>query len=329
MLRGLDLRRSPRTRAATIQEKIHEESMGDTTLDHLYTSPIEVTEDMRECNRMAMALKEEANRQRIDGATLNRLWSQIIHLTARLDRIITAGEVMKRNKYEMLFWAENIRERIERQRTPDMEFIPCVEIQIQYQRIPAAAYVEDVSEPENIDRREIDALPQRLKSVSPIEPIRHAKSSTPFTSTSTPATTEMPPERSFANPAATIVPSLAPSGNDMQQWRNPSGRKDSHAQTIHESESDTPFSVLEMAEMLRNEARQRLRESRIQITRDSRTDRNERVATNFDTTGLGQPWWSNPQTDVKHHGRHRQNYTSGAGGSDQYHFHTNEYGNPS
>lgn len=178
-----------RRKAKALTESMQGESRGDRTLDHLYRSPIPVDIDLMDCARLTLYLDTESRKKRIDFYTLDTLWSRVVHLIARLNRIITAGAEMKRLKFEMLFWAETIRETIERQRDPHGEFLPAVEIDVCYQRIPSLANVakengssnKENAQQKSREENEMEEIIRRLSDVSPIQRTRSVNFSTPLT----------------------------------------------------------------------------------------------------------------------------------------------------
>lgn len=204
-----------RTRARLITQAMHDESDGGHPVDHLFRSPFPADQDLALCDRLARHLDAESNKRRISFQALDSLWSKAAHLTARLARIAANDGATKRQKFELLYWAENIRERIERQRWPQEEFVPVIEIETQYQHIPAT--IEDIAEDEdgnqaagnepNVapeesaqsiiqsdteatrDDRQMDDIIRRLNDVAPIE-LASSNFSTPI---SMPSATRLPP----------------------------------------------------------------------------------------------------------------------------------------
>lgn len=193
-LRDIPVYGRPRSRADRVAEMMHNESRAEYDITYLNRSPTAVDIDLYECDELIHRLDAESRKKRIDFQTLDTLWNQVVHLTARLNRIITAGDFMKRQKYEMLFWAESIRERIDAQRYPLKEFAPAVEIEVQYQRVPKTQATESTTkegaskenEIPTMSQRElndINELIRRLNDVSPIKLATGNQSSTPITST--------------------------------------------------------------------------------------------------------------------------------------------------
>lgn len=187
-LRDIPIYGQHRRRAKSVTQNMFDESNGNRALDHLFRSPIPVEIDLDQCTNLARYLDTESRKKRIDFRTLNTLWSRVVHLTARLSRIITAGEAMKQQKFQMLFWTESIRERIERQRDPHDEFIPAVEIDARFQRVPSP--IENVETTESVapqptqDEGEMNDIIRRMNDVSPIERFPSAMISTPQASSS-------------------------------------------------------------------------------------------------------------------------------------------------
>lgn len=153
----------------------------------------------------------------------------------------------------MLFWAELLRERIEGQKAPNVEFIPSVEIPYQYQHLPDTVHIEDVSESGENDRAEIQHLSQRLENVSPIQLISAAPTSTPFggpTVTSTavaeiatngqmniPAT-HTPATVTTSNPTETPRSRPSVMDSDMRQWRDSREYHSLSNWTLNETEDE-------------------------------------------------------------------------------------------
>lgn len=135
LLRDIAIYGQQRRRARVVIDHMHEESTGNRALDHLFRSPIPVDMYLQQCVILCQRLEKEICKRRIAFQTLNTLWSQVVHLITRINRILTAGEEMKRQKFQILYWAESIRERVERQEDPNREFLPAVEIEARYQRI--------------------------------------------------------------------------------------------------------------------------------------------------------------------------------------------------
>lgn len=260
MLRGLDLGKSERNKARTIQNKKKEESLGMTTLDHLYGSPLDVVPDTRECNRLCQRFDKVMKQRRVDSATLDRLWSQTIHLIARLDRMTTAHEPETKHKFEMLFWAETIREKIEYQKAPNAEFIPCVSIPAEYQRKPELIEMEDISESSGEEQEEIRRLSQRLENISPIGPVRGSiVSSTPSTSSAALISTNTFTISNAMNTQARTngdTPFRRPKPTlNMHQWRDPNEHQSRRDRDM--DDLPTPDCILKMAEQLRDDAMRR------------------------------------------------------------------------
>lgn len=99
LLRDISVYGQPRRRAKLVNDYMHEESTGHRALDHLFRSPIPVDIDMRQCAILCQRLVKEIQNKRIAFQTLDTVWSQVVHLTTRINRILTAGEEMKRQKF--------------------------------------------------------------------------------------------------------------------------------------------------------------------------------------------------------------------------------------
>lgn len=295
-LRGLDPPKSLRSRAKAVRERMVNETLGHTTLDHLYRSPVETGENMRVCVNLCRTLDAATKRPRIDSATLDTLWSQSVHLIARLDRLITAGEYMKKTKFEMLFWAETIRERIESQKSPNMEFIPSVEIPVRYQQIPNLIDTENIPDDSTLDREKMDQLSERLKNVSPIELLSNGKSSTPFSAPSTQATENVHQSTSLTEDVniqkqpdqtlSTTVNSLTP---DAQAQPRDSFTRHRRASWLR-SELETPQSILKTVDQMRVRIDTKSRDTKFighpNVYNKQRSTVNERIETCFGTTDI-------------------------------------------
>lgn len=167
LLRDIATYGAPRRRAELLKQHLANESSGDRTLEHLYQLPIAPDEDLLECQNSCRYLDKEARKGRIDSQTLDMLWSRVVHVIARLNRIITAGDHMRRERFELLYWAENIRKKIEEQKNPYADFTPCVNIDERYHRTPALAAIIDVSEeesaPPRADNAAMDEISEKLR----------------------------------------------------------------------------------------------------------------------------------------------------------------------
>lgn len=272
MLRGMDVRKSRRNRATAIVQAIHNETTGFATLDHLYCSPVETERDMEECLELCRALDKQSRGYRIDRPTLDRLWSQTVHLITRVNRVFTVDEKSQKNKFEMLFWAEMIRERIEGQRNPHDVFIPCVEIPIQYQRIPEEPRIEDISDSDAQTQNQIHQLSQRLQNVAPIQPASPTVASAPFAIPVTAASETLnqtmaqplvpPPQLTPVISAPSSFPSQGVWQNtstpffNTNQWRDPNNKNDEFISP----ELESPEYVIDFMKQMRDENRERQRQ---------------------------------------------------------------------
>lgn len=145
-LRDISLYGPSRRQADKLKRQLFSESAADAQLlAHLYRSPRTPEVDIRECQRMCRDLDNESRNGRIDSLTLDRLWSRTVHVIGRLDRIVTTDQQQRRSQYETLYWAETIRQRVEKQKDPFGDFDPCVQIEEIYQRIPDLASITNAT----------------------------------------------------------------------------------------------------------------------------------------------------------------------------------------
>lgn len=194
-IRDIPIYGAQRGKVKRLVDAVHEESGREHELARPLESPFQPEDDLSICEILARSLESQSQEKRIPFQTLDMLWSQVVHLTARLMRVLTNDAELNERKYRLLFWAESIRENIERQTDAQSDFVPAIEIDVQFQRKPSPLPLDDLFTP-NLQSA-IDDIALRLRNISPIEP---------NTSTST---TELWDEVArIPTPAGLTIPSL-------------------------------------------------------------------------------------------------------------------------
>lgn len=189
-MRDISLYGPARRQANTLKRHLFNESAADgQAYEYLYHSPRTAEEDIKECQRMCRNLENESRSGRIDSLTLDRLWSRVVHVIARLNRIVTAEPQKIRDKFETLYWAESIRQRVEEQKDPFRDFIPCVQIDETYHHIPEFVSITNVNDVATNDappnEQQMNEIAQRFGNIPVISQLYGSTGSNTATTATT------------------------------------------------------------------------------------------------------------------------------------------------